>query len=366
MKIRRQFFLALFLLFGSISALGQNPKQELNDKFWEAVRKGDLAAVTSLLDQGAEVNAKFRYGTTALFKAAERGHVEIVKLLLARGADVTVKDTFYGATAMTWALDNDHVEVVTALLQKAPAEAGDVLMTGVRDGKPPLVRVALASGSVKPETLTTALFKAAERGHVEIVKLLLARGADVTVKDTFYGATAMTWALDNDHVEVVTALLQKAPAEAGDVLMTGVRDGKPPLVRVALASGSVKPETLTAALVVATDDKDKTEIAEMLKGAGAVAPPAVDATMLQSYVGKYKDEAGTEISITLTAGRLSAVPTGQRPFVLMAIDSTSFRPVAFEGIVLSFKVEAGNTTGVELKRGQITTQLKRVVETKQP
>ena len=275
MKIRRQLFLAFFLLFSSISMLGQSAKQELNDQFWEAVRKGDLAAVTSFLDQGADVNAKFRYGTTALFKAAERGHLEIVKLLLARGADVTVKDTFYGATAMTWALNNDHVEVVTALLQKAPAEAGDVLMTGVRDGKPSLVKVALASGSVKPETLT-------------------------------------------------------------------------------------------AALVVATDDKDKTEIAEMLKGAGAVAPPAVDATMLQSYVGKYKDEAGTEISITLTDGRLSAVPTGQRPFVLMAIDSTSFRPVAFEGIVLSFKVEAGITTSMELKRGQVTTQMKRVTATKQP
>ena len=58
------------------------------------MRKGDLAATTALLDQGADVNAKFRYGTTALFKAAERGHVEIVKLLLARGADATVKDTF--------------------------------------------------------------------------------------------------------------------------------------------------------------------------------------------------------------------------------------------------------------------------------
>ena len=275
MKIRRQFFLAFFLLFGSISTLGQSPKQELNDKFWEAVRKGDLAATTALLDQGAEVNAKFRYGTTALFKAAERGHLEIVKLLLARGADVTVKDTFYGATAMTWALDNDHFEIVTLLLQKSPAEVGDVLMTGVRDGKPALVKIALDSGLLKAETLTPAL-------------------------------------------------------------------------------------------VVATDAKDKPEIVEMLKKAGAVPPPAVDATMLQSYVGKYKDEAGTEIMITLTDGKLSAVPTGQRPFALIAIDNTNFRPAAFEGIVITFKLEAGSATGIELKRGTNTSQLKRVVETKQP
>ncbi|MGH9875160.1 MAG: ankyrin repeat domain-containing protein [Pyrinomonadaceae bacterium] len=275
MKIRRQFFLAFFLLFGSISTLGQNPKQELNDRFWEAVRKGDLTATTALLDQGADVNAKFRYGTTALFKASERGHLEIVKLLLARGADVTVKDTFYGATALNQALDTDHNEIVTLLLQKSPTEAGDVLMTGVRGGKPALVKIALDSGNVKAETLTPAL-------------------------------------------------------------------------------------------VVAADAKDKAEIVEMLKKAGAVPPPAVDATLLQSYVGKYKDETGTEIMITLTDGRLSAVPTGQRPFVLMALDNTSFRPLAFEGIVITFKTEGGNTSGAELKRGTQTSQLKRVVEVKQP
>jgi ankyrin repeat protein len=275
MKTRPQFFLAFFLLFGSISALAQNPQQELNDKFWEAVRKGDLAATTALLDQGADVNAKFRYGTTALFKAAERGHLEIVKLLLARGADVTVKDTFYHGTAMTWALDGNHVEIVTAILEKDPDSAGDVLMTGVRGEKPAFVKIALATGKVKPEILT-------------------------------------------------------------------------------------------GALVVASDDKDKAEIANMLKKAGAVMPPAVEAAVLQSYVGKYKDEAGTEVAITLTDGRLSAVPTGQRPFVLMAVDNTKFRPVAFDGVVITFQAEAGNTTGLELKRGTNTTHMKRVVETKQP
>ena len=121
-----------------------------------------------------------------------------------------------------------------------------------------------------------------------------------------------------------------------------------------------------SAVAGAKDDKDKAEIVEMLKKAGAVPPPAVDAAVLQSYVGKYKDEAGLEVVITLTDGRLSALPTGQRPFALMAIDNNSFRPVAFEGIVITFKAEAGNTMGMELKRGTNTTQLKRVVETKQP
>src|ERR1043165_8553566 len=105
-----------------------NSKQELNDQLFEAVRKGDVAAVTAALDRGADVNAKFRYGTTALFKAAERGHTEVAKVLLDRGADVKVKDTFYGATAMTWALDNKHLGVVRLILAKDNADVDDVLM----------------------------------------------------------------------------------------------------------------------------------------------------------------------------------------------------------------------------------------------
>src|SRR4029079_15193882 len=83
-----------------------NPKQELNDQLYEAVRKGDAAAVTALLDKGADVNAKFRYGTTVLFKAAERGNAEVTKVLLDRGVVINVEDTFYHATAMSWALQN--------------------------------------------------------------------------------------------------------------------------------------------------------------------------------------------------------------------------------------------------------------------
>jgi hypothetical protein len=51
MRVRRRFLLPIILVFTAMATLGQTPKQELNDKFWEAVRKGDLATVTSLLDR---------------------------------------------------------------------------------------------------------------------------------------------------------------------------------------------------------------------------------------------------------------------------------------------------------------------------
>lgn len=171
-------FLIVSLML-SIVASAQAPNSALNEQLFEAVRKGDAAAVTALLDKGADVNAKFRYGATALFKAAERGHVEVVKVLLARGADVSVKDTFYGATAMTWALQNEHYDVVRAIVDKDVGSLDEVLLGGARGNQIELVRIATDKGGSKPEVLTLALEAAvtSEPKNEEIIALLKKAGA---------------------------------------------------------------------------------------------------------------------------------------------------------------------------------------------
>lgn len=260
------------LLLSVLAALplqtGTPSKQELNDQLFEAVRKGDAAAVTAALDKGADVNAKFRYGTTALFKAAERGHTEVAKILLDRGADVQVKDSFYGATAMTWALDNNHFGVVKLLLEKGGGDVDEVLITGARGNNPELVKVALDKG----------------------------------------GAT---------------------------------------------------PATLTAALALASADEKSAAIVEMLKKAGAQPPLQVEAAVLQTYVGKYKGEPGPEIAISFKEGKLFA-NVGRDSFPLMALDPTTFRPIAFAGITLVFNREADKVSSLTFKQGANTSQLKRI------
>ena len=159
-----------------------------------------------------------------------------------------------------------------------------------------------------------------------------------------------------------------------EVLMTGIREGNKEVVRaaldVALESGGLKPQTLTAALAAAssgenTSGDNQTEIREMLKKAGAVSPPEVDAETLQSYVGKYKGEQGFEINATLKDGKLFAALGAQQPLSLMAVDKTTFRPIAFDGLgTVTFNVEGGKAIGCALKHGPNTTQLKRVEETK--
>ncbi len=147
-----------------------------------------------------------------------------------------------------------------------------------------------------------------------------------------------------------------------EVLMTGVREGDSEAVQaalgVALEKGGLKPETLTAALAAApsgdntSGDNKNAEIREMLKNAGAVPSPEVDAEILRSYVGKYKGEQAFEINVTFKDAKLFAASGSQQPMTLMAIDQATFRPIAFENYgIVTFNVEAGKTMGCALKHG---------------
>jgi uncharacterized glyoxalase superfamily protein PhnB len=147
-------------------------------------------------------------------------------------------------------------------------------------------------------------------------------------------------------------------------LMSSVRQGETELVRKVLAAGSIKPETLGAALVVAlAGDKSNAAIVEMLKHAGAIPPAEVDPKLLKSYAGKYQDEKGAEFNVTIEDGELFAAPGSQQPLRLIAIDQTRFRPIAFDNFgTLNFIVESGNTVGCSITHGSMTMELKRIAE----
>jgi hypothetical protein len=59
-------------------------------------------------------------------------------------------------------------------------------------------------------------------------------------------------------------------------------------------------------------------------------------------------------------GKLFASGLGRQEVALMALDKTTFRPLAFGGITLTFNLEGEKVTGMSFKQGQNTTQLKRI------
>jgi E3 ubiquitin-protein ligase XBAT32/33 len=88
---------------------------------WEiAVKRGKVRIILDLLEGGADVNARDRYGQTALMLAAHAGHREVVETLIGHRAnlDITAK---YGLSALMLALVAGHEEVAR-LLARAGAD----------------------------------------------------------------------------------------------------------------------------------------------------------------------------------------------------------------------------------------------------
>jgi uncharacterized glyoxalase superfamily protein PhnB len=148
------------------------------------------------------------------------------------------------------------------------------------------------------------------------------------------------------------------------LLMKGVKQHNVEQVRRALAAfrdkGGADPKTLSTALAVASAaGPQNDEVAELLRQAGAMPPPQIDAATLASHVGKYRNDKGMLIEIKFRVGRLIAEPP-QPPQELIAIDATTFRPIDFDGITISFRVESGRTTCLVFQFGSEQTELKKV------
>jgi hypothetical protein len=99
-------FLPVLLFSLSHLATGQ-AGASLNDQLVTAVKNGDTAAVQQLLNQGADIEAMSGDGATALTVAASSGNADLVKLLLARGANIEGADM----ARSPYATENMRLEV---------------------------------------------------------------------------------------------------------------------------------------------------------------------------------------------------------------------------------------------------------------
>jgi hypothetical protein len=82
-------------------------QEELNEDLIQAVLANDIVAFGQALTNGAQVNHRFLEGQTALHLAAYYGRDEMVKWLIAYGADVEAQDT-KGDTPLMLAMQEQH------------------------------------------------------------------------------------------------------------------------------------------------------------------------------------------------------------------------------------------------------------------
>src|SRR5262249_50989759 len=121
------------------------------------VSSNELHRVRVLLDYGASVHDRGRYGLTALHYAVRGGKLPLIKLLLECGARAD-------------ALDEDGLTPLLHLL-KSPSKAGQV----------PVMELVPARGAdmdARDEMQGTLLMHFARRGNARAVRWLLAHGAD--------------------------------------------------------------------------------------------------------------------------------------------------------------------------------------------
>lgn len=90
----------------------QRDQEELNEQLIEAAGTGDLTGAQQAIANGADVNATFFEKFTALWRAAHRDDVFMIKLLIEAGADIHAKD-FALKEAFYWG----HWKAVACLLQ---------------------------------------------------------------------------------------------------------------------------------------------------------------------------------------------------------------------------------------------------------
>jgi ankyrin repeat protein len=165
----------------------------------DAAMHRDMAAVRSMLNQKADVNAPGTDGTPALHWIVRVDDLETARLLIQAGANAKMADR-YGVTPISLAASNGNAAMIKLLLD-AGADANSVDPTG-----------------------ETTLMTAARIGNLEAVRTLLDGGAKVDTSDPSFKQTALMIAVRENHPEVV-ALLAKRGANVNAQTRTGETPG---------------------------------------------------------------------------------------------------------------------------------------------
>jgi ankyrin repeat protein len=204
-----QFILVLILLYDThlIQDSFQLPKgceliyrqlpQEIRTKFGipefvycaedmelaEAVARHDIDRVAQLIELGANVDYKKRFGPTLLYVACEEGFTQIVRMLIDAGADINYANIL-GYPPLYTASARGCSEIVQMLI-----DAG-------------------ADLDFRSKTGETPLFAAAICGHTQIVGMLIAAGAHLdAIACAWQDYTSLHFACMQGNVDIVTMLL---------------------------------------------------------------------------------------------------------------------------------------------------------------
>jgi len=296
------------------TALLASDQQAMNAKLIQAAESGDIPAVLTLLQEGANINRTDERGRTAVMAATHANQVETVRALIDAGADINIRDNRmdnpflyagaeglldilkltinagadtkltnrFGGTALIPAAERGHVEIVRELLTRTDVDVNHVNNLG---WTALLEAIILSDGGER---------------HQQIVQLLVDHGADINISDS-NGITPLEHARARGFKEIEQILLT---AQARDMYMI-VAAGKGELetVKQLLAQGAsiaMQDDNGKTALIAAAYRNDLA-IVDVLIQAGADVN-IQDNTQQSAYLISTSDGYLDLLKRTLQAG----------------------------------------------------------------
>jgi len=180
--VLRRAILGVLFLLPAFAAQGQSL-----DELLKAVNAGDVKIVADFLDKGLDPNTTDSGGHTLLMTASRLGHLELVKLLVARKASVT-RQSAQGDTALMFASLKGQLEVAQFLIThgaKVDEPGWAPLHYAAFEGRAEMIRMLIARGAEKDATGPngyTALMLAVRGNHLEAARALLYEDVDLSHK----------------------------------------------------------------------------------------------------------------------------------------------------------------------------------------
>jgi ankyrin repeat protein len=174
-----------------------------------AVRSNDLDSVKTLLDAGADVNQVTLYGWSPLLVATQNRFYKLGAFLVEHGADVNLANKG-GWTPLYLATDNRNIEGGDYPVRKADMDHLDFIKLLLDKGANVNARMkdttetrTVFTNQWLDESGATAFLRASQSGDIVLMKLLLAHGADPKI-DTTLHVTALQVAAGIGWVEGIT------------------------------------------------------------------------------------------------------------------------------------------------------------------